>query len=246
MASVQEQQRLGRLAEELRTAFGGDLISVVLYGSAARGDTAGAIGSDLNVVVVIKDLSLDSLERGTRITRSWEESGNRPLLFLSPEWVARSCDVFPMEFLDIIESHRVISGPDPFAGLHVSHDNLRLQCEFELKTRLIHLRTGYMELHKDSGSLGRLLAASFAPVVAILRATLRIAGQPAGAHHDDVIDRVAVHCGLDPAPFHEVAALKRGGPRAVPADVKTLFKRYYAQVESLANAVDAGIAKGGA
>ena len=166
MTADDPTKKLTGLTEELRAAFGDDLLSVVLYGSAARADHQGA-GSDLNVVVVLRDISLGSLERGTRPTRAWEAKGNRPLLFFSPEWITRSCDVFPLEFLDIVAWHRVVHGTDPFAGLAVSAENLRLQCESELKTKLIQLRTGYIGSHEDAEQLARLLAASYAPIVTL-------------------------------------------------------------------------------
>src|SRR5262245_14258260 len=143
--------RLIPLARSLGEAFGADLVSVALYGSAARGDETS--GSDLNVVVVVKDLSLESLERATPVTRTWQASGNRPLLFFSPEWIERSGDVFPLEFSDMRQWHVILQGADPFASFEPSHESLRAQCESELKTKLIHLRTGYLELHQDETAL---------------------------------------------------------------------------------------------
>lgn len=239
-----EKKRLDELASTLKKAFGDDLLSVVLYGSAARGDHFGAGGSDLNVAVVLKEISLQTLERGTGASGAWTAAGNRPLLFLSPEWIERSCDVFPMEFLDIIDSHVVVEGPDSFAGLTVSQGNLRLQCESELKIKLIHLRTGYMELHENSEALARLMAASYASIVAVCRGVLRVAGRQVPQRSDDVVRSTGALCGLDSGPFVEVAAIKRGGPAAAAVAMKPLFKRYYAQVETLARVVDAGFGKG--
>ncbi len=244
MPGTEVRQALERLTASLRKAFGDDLLSVVLYGSAARDDHYGG-GSDLNVVAVVKRLELDTLARGGETMRLWEQQGNRPILFLSPEWITGSCDVFPLEFLDILESHVVVSGADPFAGLTVSHSNLRLQCESELKTKLIHLRTGYVEFHQDPDQLSRLVAASFASIAAVCRGVLRLAGQPVPAASIDVLRTVSRLCGLDIGPFEQAAALKRGGPAALKQDPSALFKAYYAQLEALARAVDAGITHSG-
>jgi hypothetical protein len=235
-------QRLASLAASLREAFGGDLVSVAVYGSAARGDQT--TGSDLNVVVVLRDLSLESLERGVPAVRAWQASGNRPLLFFSPEWIERSHDVFPLEFADMRQWHVVVDGSDPFASLHASREAMRTQCESELKTKLIHLRTGYMELYHDETALARLLAASHAPLVALCRGVLRLSGQQAPVHADEAVSRAADVCGFDPAPFRDVAAIKNGGPQAASMAVKPLFRRYYAQIETLARAVDGGLSGG--
>jgi hypothetical protein len=238
------RERLSGLASSLQKTFGSDLVSVALYGSAARGDHAA--GSDLNVVVVVRDLSLEALERATSVTRQWQAAGNRPLLFFSPEWIERSGDVFPLEFTDMKQWNLVVAGSDPFAAFEADPERMRSQCESELKTKLIHLRTGYMELHQDEAALARLLAASHAPLVALCRGVLRLSGQPAPVHADEAVDRAASLCGFDPAPFAEVAAIKRGGPGAASMAVKPLFRRYYAQVEIMARAVDAGLSGGAA
>jgi len=240
----EDRRRLEELASRLEAAFGQDLLSVVLYGSAARSDHFGQGSSDLNVAVILKDISLASLERGTAASRGWSQAGNRPLFFLSPEWIEGSRDVFPIEFFDIIDSHRVIRGSDPFAGLTVSLENLRLQCESELKMKLIHLRTGYMEMHEDSGMLARLLAASYASVIAVFRGVLRAARRSVPAQGEEVVREIAALSGIETAPFSEVAAIKKGGPGAASVAVKPLFKRYYEQIETLARSVDAGFDKG--
>ena len=116
--------RLTSLAASLREAYGPDLVSVTLYGSAARGDQVA--GSDLNVVVVLRDLSLESLERGAGAVRSWQTAGNRSLLFFSPEWIERSADVFPLEFSDMRQWHVVIEGSDPFASFDAARETLEV------------------------------------------------------------------------------------------------------------------------
>src|SRR5262245_30999757 len=241
MSNDHVSKEMASLTEKLKGAFGGDLLSVVLYGSAARSDYLGQGGSDLNVVVILRDISLESLERGTAVTRTWESAGNRPLLFVSPEWIARSCDVFPLEFLDIVAWHRVVHGDDPFAGLTVSMENLRLQCESELKTKLIHLRTGYIQLHENSDALARLLAASYAPIATVCRGVLRLAGAAVPDNARDVIRAASAICRFEAGPFEEAAAVKKGGPGAASTAIKPLFRACYEQVETMARAVDAGL-----
>lgn len=241
MSNDHVSRELDSLTSDLTSAFGDDLLSIVLYGSAARADYLGHGGSDLNIVVVLRDISLQSLERGTKATRAWETAGNRPLLFFSPEWISGSCDVFPLEFLDIVAWHRVVHGSDPFAELTVSTENLRLQCESELKTKLIHLRTGYIQVHENPDTLAKLLAASYAPIATLCRGVLRLAGAEVPGNARDVIRAAAALCGFDPGPFEEAAAVKSGGPGAASSAIKPLFAAYYKQVETLARAVDAGL-----
>ena len=67
---MQARKRAQEFAETLVDRYGEDLVSVVLYGSAARGDYREGI-SDLNVLVLLRTLNPELLRRGTEITRSW-------------------------------------------------------------------------------------------------------------------------------------------------------------------------------
>src|SRR3954469_23669105 len=107
---------LDELVSQLRAAYGTELRSVVLYGSAAAGEHIPK-RSDYNVLVVVDSLSLDKLRAVAAVARAWAEAGNPPPLTLtSREWRS-SADIFPMEYADILERHKVLHGEAPFDGL---------------------------------------------------------------------------------------------------------------------------------
>ena len=56
------RQLLDKLVEGLKTELGGDLLSVVLYGSAVTGDYQEKV-SDLNVLCVLKEAGVAQLEK---------------------------------------------------------------------------------------------------------------------------------------------------------------------------------------
>jgi predicted nucleotidyltransferase len=53
-------ENIEQWAQELKQALGDNLVSVILYGSAARGDHVRA-RSDLNLMLVFKKLDLDHI-----------------------------------------------------------------------------------------------------------------------------------------------------------------------------------------
>ena len=67
--------------------------------------------------------------------------------FFTTELMNQSSDVFPIEFLDIRTTHVILHGTDPLADLEIRRDHLRLQCERELREKLMRLREGYVEAH---------------------------------------------------------------------------------------------------
>ncbi len=215
---------LQKLVEGLREALGDQLASVVLYGSAARGDYE-ASTSDLNVLLVVHDLTPQTLEKLSGPVRRWERSGQPMVRLLSPAIIRESADVFPIEFLDLQASHRVLHGSDPFAAFEVHLDHLRVQCERELREKMMRLREAYMETYDAPRALTRLLTESYSTFVALFRGCLRLHGDPVPVHNSEVAAAFAEAAGIDPAPFDEVAQLKQGeAPRSDPS---ALFGRYY-------------------
>src|SRR5437667_194921 len=67
-------------------------------------------------------------------------------LFMTKEYVLHSTDVFPIEFTEIKERHRIIFGEDIFKDLDIPFKDMRLLCEQQIKGKLLHLRQAYLEI----------------------------------------------------------------------------------------------------
>lgn len=204
---------LDRLVEQLRQVHGAALQAVVLYGSAASGEEI-AGRSDLNVLAIVAELRLESLRALGQTMRAWQEAGNPPVLEMTlAEWQS-SADVFPMEYADILERHRVLHGALPLEGVAVNLRDLRLQVEQEAMGKLLRLRRGVMVAGTDSERQQELLKASLSTLLVIFRAVMRLHGEQPPRDATQVIAAVSRFGGFDAAPFQRVAALKRG--TAVP------------------------------
>src|SRR3954452_25264513 len=154
---------LDELVSQLRAAYGSALRSIVLYGSAAAGEHI-AKKSDYNVLVIVDDLDPTRLAAASAASRAWTDSGNpAPLTLTTNEWKGSS-DIFPMEYADILERHRVLSGDPPFDGIRVNISDLRLQLEQEAMGKLIKLRQGVLASGGDGQRQLDLLAASLSAI----------------------------------------------------------------------------------
>ena len=200
---------LDQLVEHLRQVHGAALRAVVLYGSAASGEEI-AGRSDLNVLAIVAELRLETLRALGQTMRAWQEAGNPPVLEMTlAEWQS-SADVFPMEYADILERHRVLHGALPLEGVAVNTRDLRLQVEQEAMGKLLRLRRGVMVAGTDTERQQELLKASLSTLLVIFRAVMRLHGEPPPRDATQVITAVSRHAGFDAAPFLRVAALKRG------------------------------------
>jgi hypothetical protein len=172
--AIGARMTLEELTRQLESAYGTALRSVVLYGSAASGETVEG-QSDQNVLVIVDRIDRRRMQQLAETTRAWRDAGNPPPLVLThAEWM-RSSDIFPMEYADILERHRVVSGVAPFEGIRVHPADLRLQVEHEAMGMLLKLRAGVMFAGNDAKQQSALLRESLSALMVVFRAVIAYA-----------------------------------------------------------------------
>jgi len=165
-SSVQ-QRAVDQLARDLEGVFGPRLESVVAY-HGNQGD--GSIHS----CVLVRDLGFRDLAACLPFTENWHHRGVAVPLMLSADELTRTVDVFPLEYAAIIADYTVVRGSDPFAGLAIGVEDVRRAVEALAKSHLIHLREGFLESHGEATRIARLVAASAAPLRALLAQIARL------------------------------------------------------------------------
>jgi len=223
---------LDELVKQLQAAYGPRLASVVLYGSAAAGDHDPR-KSDYNILVLLDRIEATTLSAASAVARAWREAGNPPPMTMTvAEWRSSS-DIFPMEYGDILERHRVLHGAAPFDGVTVSRDNLRLQLESQAMGKLLQLRQGVLLAGPDNKRQLELLDASFSTIMVLFRAAVRLAGGVPPADTVKLVEQVAGQAGIDGTPFVRIAAHRRGATPLRPEDAGSLMTQYLSGVERL-------------
>ncbi len=232
---------LDALAAQLRAAFGDDrLLAVVLYGSAARGDTHGT-HSDRNVLVVTRAFGSERLGEVAAVTRAWTEGGDPALLMLTADEWTGSVDVFALEHADVRQHHRVLhcaAGYDPFAGAAPAREDMRRQLEYEGMALLLRLRAALLGSSKDGKAALGVLTGSLGSVLALFRGAIRLTGAEPSGDSDTLCDQVAAACGVDAAPFKAVVAQRRGGSAIAVAQAPGALQRYHAGMQAFVSWVD--------
>jgi len=216
---------LEELVAQLQKVYGAQLRSVVLYGSAAAGEHIPK-RSDFNVLVIVDELTMEHMRTGAAVARAWAENGNPPPLTLTmSEWQGSS-DIFPMEYADILERHRVLFGTPPFSGIVVDPRNLRLQLEHEAMGKLLKLRQAVLAAGGEAKSQTELLAASLSTIMVIFRAVERLHGAVPPTDYDRLSQDVATRVGLDAGPFGRVVRHVRGAEKIGASDATTTSPAY--------------------
>ena len=232
---IRENPVLKKMLARLDDSLGERLVGVVLYGSAARGDYVKQT-SDFNLLIVLRDLEPETLTALSEPVRDWERQRQPAPRLFTEQLIAESADVFPIEFLDIVQARLLLHGTDPFDRFVVHPDHLRLQCERELREKMMRLREGFIEVHDKPRKLTRLLTDSYSTFVALFRGCLHLMGGTVPVHNDEVVATFCERAGIERGPFDEVGLLKQG--RSVDEPPATLFARYYAELTRAVGAVD--------
>jgi hypothetical protein len=231
------QLSLDQLVSQLKAAYGSSLRSVVLYGSAAAGEHI-AKRSDYNVLVIVDSIDTSRLGAASATARAWTEGGNpAPLTLTTTEWRG-SADIFPMEYADILERHKVLFGDSPFDGIQVDRKDLRLQLEQEAMGKLIRLRQGTLASGNDGARQVELLGASASQILIIFRSFLRLQGAMPPKDNVALVQEVASLASFDGEPFKRVVRHVRGEARIASNEAGGVLDGYMRGMERLVGYLD--------
>lgn len=228
---------LDELVSQLQKAYGDSLRTVVLYGSAASGEHIPK-RSDYNVLVIVDALDVDALMRAGAVARAWGEGGNPPPMTLTTEEWRSSADVFPMEYADILDRHKVLYGTAPFDGVTVDRHDLRLQLEHQAMGKLLQLRQGVLASGGDRKRLLELMSVSVSTFMVIFRSVLRFHGEEIGSGYEAVARRAAAVTGVEAEPFVTVVRHARGEMKVQDQDIPTVLAGYLAGAQQLVAHID--------
>jgi len=170
MARMTQESFAGRLAE----ALGRRLVTLLLYGSAAREPRADPAA--MNTLLIVTDGS-DFLGPVASVIKDWSAAGHPPPIMMTEREWRQSADAFPIEYEDIREAHRILAGRDPWAGISVRREHVRRQLEHEMMGKLVHLRQAYVADWNRPKRLAEVVRGTRAGFLTMLRAVLRLAGR---------------------------------------------------------------------
>lgn len=232
--SINPEAELTELVPRVREAAGRNLVSVIVYGSAASKDFRRDY-SDINVLVVANKLPLEGLKALIPVMRWWVERGNPPLVLFTREEIERGADVFSIELYDMKHRHRVLEGEDIFANLEIPMTMHRVQLEHELRTNLLRLRQSYIANPQEDAVLD-LMVQSVTSFGTLFRHVLIMTGQEPPAHRREATIKLGEVVGFDPKPFLEIFELREGKSHAL--HVEETFRHYVFIIEQVIQWVD--------
>lgn len=234
------EEKLAEFTRRLHEAAGDNLQSIVLYGSAARGDYHER-RSDLNLLCVLHSAKAADLARLARVIHWWSgELQEPPPQFFTQDELRLSADVFSIELLDIGHSHKVLFGSDPIADLEVPMNLHRIEIEHDLRALLQKLRIHFVHYSENEAQLCEVYAKSISSMTVLLRHVLIAFGEDVPADRDHLYRRIEELTGADASAFELGRALRENHPSA---EIPRAFGKYLEAVAAVIHALDAIVPK---
>jgi predicted nucleotidyltransferase len=137
-----EKAGVKALCKSLQSILKNDLESIILYGSGAREDYRPK-RSDINLLIIAKKINVPVIKSVLEPTQKGRQFGIAPLLMTESD-ILTSTDAFPVKFISIKESYRVLAGKDVLKDLTINKEHIRLRCEQEIKNLLMRMRRYYL------------------------------------------------------------------------------------------------------
>ena len=169
---------LSMFVTSARETLSVDLISVVVFGSAAEGRLGPA--SDVNLLLVLRAFSPEKIGKLREALVTAEAAIGLRVMFLLEDEVSAAAEFFAQKFADILRRHRIVYGKDVLATLKVSRRAEIFRLKQILLNLVLRLREAYAARGHRPEQVARILADTLGPLRAACATLLELEGAPIG------------------------------------------------------------------
>jgi len=238
MTKIKKPEEIfAEIEEDFRKIFKDTLISVILYGSGAGSDF-NPHTSDLNFLIILSEEAIDHLDWAIETVSRWRKRNVATPLFMTQSYIQSSLDSYPLEFLNIKKNYILVYGEDVLKDISLEGHHLRLQCEREIKGKLLLLREGFLETGGKQKRIAELIKASITAFISIFNGLLHLKGIEIPPTRREIIQSVAKEIPINQGIFMKCLDIKQGEAKFSSFEIKDLFTAYMVEVRKLWEVVD--------
>lgn len=197
---------------QAKTAFGGNLRSIILYGSILT-DNYNPVSSDINLLIILNQADPERIVvLGKYGAKTLQANRITPTILSYNEFIS-SADIFPMEYFDIKELHKTLYGDDVFQDLEISKANLRLQTEDRLRGCINSLRQVLLLSESNPKYIANGVRHTHGLYNAIFRSILRLVGEEKIAYtYRENLKAASEYIDFNPQPFKDICRIAKDTP----------------------------------
>jgi len=209
----------------------------ILYGSGT-GNEFQPGKSDLNFLIILSDETIDHLDRAIETVSRWRKKKVATPLFMTKSYIESSLDSYPLEFLNIKKNYILVYGEDVLKDISLEAHHLRLQCEREIKGKLLLLREGFLETEGKQKRIKELINASITAFISIFSGLLYLKGIEIPPTRREIIQFVAKEIPINQEIFMRCLDIKQDKKKFSSSEIKDIFKTYVVEIRKLWEVVD--------
>lgn len=127
------------------------------------------------IFIVLDSVNAEDLHNIKRAYLRYKKKYSTPIV-ASRAFFENAADVFCMEILELKENAKILYGENIFSNINVSDSALRVQIEYELRSKLLSLRGAFIDLSLQKKIIDDLTYRSMYNMLLILRNLLRLKG----------------------------------------------------------------------
>jgi predicted nucleotidyltransferase len=159
-----------------RDAMSADLVSAVVFGSAADGQLGPT--SDVNLLLVLRTFAPDKITQMRDAFLAAEAAIKLRVMFLLEDEVPIAAEFFAQKFADILRRHKTVYGKDVLAALKIARSAEIFRLRQILLNLTLRLREASIARGHRPEQVALILADAFGPLRAACATLLELEGSP--------------------------------------------------------------------
>jgi len=223
------------LIADIHSLFNENLVSVISYkGIFFNTTTKNKLHE--NLMIVVKTINFDLLEKIQDQKKIWSKILPNPPIIIEKAEILSSLDIFPAEYMQIKANYQLLAGDDVFENLSITQENLRLQIEYNIKSKLMILREEIIIGSKDPKTL---LIQSLPLFLDSFQNILRLNNKPfKNSEPNSIIAELGKIYKIDTSLFLKLHKIIEGSEKVNNQEMKQLFNKYLSQLHNIALEID--------
>lgn len=214
-----------------------DIISIYVIGSAVTKDFHPKY-SDINTLLVVKEIKVPLFDFIATLGNRYGKKRMRAPLIMTRDYIDRSLEVFPLEFLEMKLIHQLVYGDDVLKDLPIEKADVRLQCERELKGKLQHLCQGYIKAMGNKSALTDMFTGSLSGYFPELHGILFLFDQKIPREKGAVLSAIENLFDIDLGVYKKLLEIRSLDSHPSAESLKEIFERLYLVLDTIIKKVD--------
>lgn len=168
-------RNLNDFLDTAREALSNNLVSAVLFGSAAEGRLRRS--SDVNLMLVLKNFDITQINQMREALRISYAAIHLSVMFVLESEIGTASDAFAVKFTDMMNRHRILYGSNPFQSLEVSRKATIQRLNQVIVNLTLRLRERYALVSLREEQLVPIIADVSGPIRACAATILTLEGK---------------------------------------------------------------------